>query len=786
MSAAGNSVTLHDVLEVCEAKKAPLAPELAGYLILGIAEAISPAAGDLDPRGVVIHDEGGLAVMQGAGGGGDTESSLRALLGRMLAISGAQNQGLAAVARGAPKASLGALVEELEAALIPVNRSAGRRALARLSREIARVRASVPQNKVAPAAAAPKPPPQRQGPPGAPPLQPIARPRAASTFDDESITNQRGPQTRLGVAPPQAPPSPPGKSALLTALPRITPEEDVPTHRQDGPPSHEQPVPTPRAPDSTLDGELPTRVLEAKDVPPLAIPPAGGKTAPPHPGPSATAKSPSASGTPVLDAMAGKLFGSNEVDSLLSTFESPSVLEGGQAQRDLKAMAGLSPTPPPLDATQAIPGRAKSSAAPALPGGVAAASGIDALLALSEPPARRLPDDDTATAMVEVRGRNPFANIAAGPVGGVTDPAFDKTLEAGEETVVPMPRDPGVPRFPSAPSYGQGAAGQSQIGGVASAMPAHLSSSSHGQSQSGSGRRTAYAATEMRGEGSSSGSRVRGASLGPPAETQIAPKESSFALRFGIVLGLLAAVAGGGVFLVRSHPEILSSRAAKFFGIGGPATDSSSSTTSGSKCRSSIYVSSVPLDAEVLLKVGNAPCEVPRMPKGPRLEFVATADGFVPRRAVIAKDDTGWQLDPQGHLRYELPVTLDISKGGSDPWPMGEPGSEVGGSGEPGTVRVVAKPKNAIIWLLAGVGPAAQIEQRCDQDVDILVAGRVREVLHVTRKQIESVPPDPSGVRIVRLTAGANGATPAPSTSNTGSPAVPAPTGAPTGGNKEH
>ena len=96
-----------------------------------------------------------------------------------------------------------------------------------------------------------------------------------------------------------------------------------------------------------------------------------------------------------------------------------------------------------------------------------------------------------------------------------------------------------------------------------------------------------------------------------------------------------------------------------------------------------------------------------------------------------------WDTGPDGKPRYEVAVQLDPSKaraGAVDPWPAGEPGSEVGGKGSPGTVHLVTTPRGAEVWLLAGLGPSAQIDQlKCGGDVEVLVAGptTLRKRLHV-------------------------------------------------------
>jgi hypothetical protein len=143
-------------------------------------------------------------------------------------------------------------------------------------------------------------------------------------------------------------------------------------------------------------------------------------------------------------------------------------------------------------------------------------------------------------------------------------------------------------------------------------------------------------------------------------------------------------------------------------------------------CKATLIVTDVPPKAEVLLHQGQAPVDVEKMPVGTRLEFVATAEGFAPKRVVVPAGAT-WDNGPDGKPRFEAAVQLDKSaakNGGNDPWPPAEQGTEVGGQGMPGTVHVVATPRGAEVWMLAGMGPEARVEQlRCDRDIDVLVAG---------------------------------------------------------------
>ena len=129
-----STITLEDVFVMVGTKRVPLAPELAGYLALEIAEGADDTDGDVDPRSVYIAEEGTVALVKRRDPpAGDPEGSIRAILGRLLEASGSKTPALTAAARRRSMRNLRVLSEELEAALIPVNRAAGRRALARLA-----------------------------------------------------------------------------------------------------------------------------------------------------------------------------------------------------------------------------------------------------------------------------------------------------------------------------------------------------------------------------------------------------------------------------------------------------------------------------------------------------------------------------------------------------------------------------------------------------------------------------------------------------------------------------
>jgi hypothetical protein len=201
----------------------------------------------------------------------------------------------------------------------------------------------------------------------------------------------------------------------------------------------------------------------------------------------------------------------------------------------------------------------------------------------------------------------------------------------------------------------------------------------------------------------------------------------------GWLLALVAILGAGGYAVWKLKPFEPTARApdhpapaAAPSGAARPAT-----------CSGTLIVTDVPPHAEALLRAGQAPVDVERMPVGARLEFVATAEGFAPRRVVVPAG-ASWDTGPDGKPRYEAAAQLEKSRaklGTNDPWPAGEPGSEVGGQGPPGTVRVVSTPRGAEVWMLAGIGPEVRIEQvRCDQELEVLLAGPTtfRKRLRVT------------------------------------------------------
>jgi hypothetical protein len=134
-------VTLLDVLGAAQSGRVALAPESAGYLALGLADALATSPRAPEATEIVLSDSGQVDVLSRTPASDRAaEASARALLGQLLGVAGSSAPALSAAARKAPTGGAAHLVRDIEAALIPVNRAAAKRALARLHRETSRVR----------------------------------------------------------------------------------------------------------------------------------------------------------------------------------------------------------------------------------------------------------------------------------------------------------------------------------------------------------------------------------------------------------------------------------------------------------------------------------------------------------------------------------------------------------------------------------------------------------------------------------------------------------------------
>jgi hypothetical protein len=200
----GPAATLEDVIAAAASRSASLVPETSGYLILGVAEATQRVPLLLDLRSVLITTDGDVELQPSGEVVSPAEAGqkLRGLLGHLLSVSAGTLAALSAAANPARGGGIDALALDVEAALIPMNRAAGRRALARLARDTLRA-----GSRGAPR----RPAPPRSPAPVVAPVEPPAPPPPSC----EAISPAEPP---LPESAPQALPTPP--SAPTSSIPR--------------------------------------------------------------------------------------------------------------------------------------------------------------------------------------------------------------------------------------------------------------------------------------------------------------------------------------------------------------------------------------------------------------------------------------------------------------------------------------------------------------------------------------------------------------------------------------
>ena len=346
------SVTLEEVIAVVSEKRAPLAPELGGYIVLEVAGQAEPRDGTIHPSNVVLTEDGTLAVVHPrTAADGDPALALRSILQTLLGASGSTTPALTAVVRRSETSSIASVAAEIEAALIPVNRAAGRRATARLVREVRRVLLGVGRNasRERPSTIPPPNHPLRPSrpPPPAEEIKPVAEDEPAK--DAENLSEILG---EIAIDEGLTP-EPAAVVTFQAAASAQTPDPDPDPDPDPGP----DPDPPLIVADLDLPPSNPELVLPAVPLPPPER---------------------------------------SDVDKLLSQFSTPPTAprELTTFTAELKSLAGLDPTPPP-------PSVAPASAAPSSP---LRPSSVPPELSIPGPP--RLPSD--LSPHVSQRGSAPW------------------------------------------------------------------------------------------------------------------------------------------------------------------------------------------------------------------------------------------------------------------------------------------------------------------------------------------------------------------------------------------
>lgn len=306
------SATLRDVVLGARARVVPLPAETAGYLVLSLGEKAVHAPRRLELDAIELDAEGGVQLLAGEPlPPAAVEPLLRSVLGQLLAVSSAPGPSLLRAARREPNGELGAFLAELERALVPVNRTAGRRALVRLCRETERARrdGSLDVPDVQP----PSPPPV--------PLA-VSEPVTGPAIEPET---ERPAEVLVSAPPPVAPKPAIAESPLEE--PSTRPETVVALSESGRPPARESGSErTPYIGSLGLELRMSAPVviepLPSPDQPTVELP---TRAPPPYAGPPSTPRG---------------------VDELVeSSFEAAEGLSEESLRAELKRVAGIEATP---------------------------------------------------------------------------------------------------------------------------------------------------------------------------------------------------------------------------------------------------------------------------------------------------------------------------------------------------------------------------------------------------------------------------------------------------------
>jgi len=338
------SVTLDEVLSAANARAASLVPETAGYFALAIADATARLPYRIGDELVSLTTEGTVKVARGR----DVmppdacTAVLRDGLARLLGAAVGSMPGLANTARAREESEDGveSYIRELEAALVPVNRAAARRALGRLARETAKARdaGKLRRRRVRPARpeAPPRAPTHASRPPSAP------APSFAASHEPERRSTLH-PRPEPMVAAPELSPASSFEAAPAAPADAAWPVLPV-----------ELPPPAPEAM-LEIDVDLEQELAVADPTPTDMRPPVLDMA-------PTTVDAPTAPRGAARDVLREPTQGAkiggcvrSDVDDLLdrfvvSTIAGPDALKASRAS--LKRLAGLDPTPPPPSAVE--------------------------------------------------------------------------------------------------------------------------------------------------------------------------------------------------------------------------------------------------------------------------------------------------------------------------------------------------------------------------------------------------------------------------------------------------
>ena len=144
-----NGVSIAQLVDVAAHLQVSVPAELGGCIVLAAADQLVSRPLEIAPSQLMLFEDGVLRISGGISSDETTaESRLRELLGSLLRGACAVTPALLRAARRSSAGDMLAFVRELEIALVPTNRGAAKRALARLCRDVSRVIQSYPEFEV--------------------------------------------------------------------------------------------------------------------------------------------------------------------------------------------------------------------------------------------------------------------------------------------------------------------------------------------------------------------------------------------------------------------------------------------------------------------------------------------------------------------------------------------------------------------------------------------------------------------------------------------------------------
>jgi hypothetical protein len=694
MSNAEELVRLDDLVIAGDRELVPVGPEIAGYLVLEAASRVRDVGGGVVGAAELAIDLAGNVVLVAPPRRADearAAMALRRLLGELLHVATSSTPALRACAKRKDAGGLVGLIRELEGALIPLNRSASRRGVARIAREALEL---IEAGELDLDDVSDEDEPSEEESPSPPPVVRTA-PRQLEARKPERRVAERAQQAPEPVVPSLPPPAVAARPAPELALERD--REPVRVQLRE---------PTP-APSTVISSETAsTRPTLVDDATPQTAPAQFAEKGP----------------TPTpLDALAAQL-------------DAAEAFEGGHDE----PFEVVSHLPPPVVESGALAQDDDSSRSFAVAMDASLASHASHASREQPPSTMRAADLEAA----ELR-REALQNDVATDVDGTSVAAFP--LPARADRVKALADSFKVSRVQDDPSLSRDL--KAMVGvetgrppTVIVDVPADLPMSLRGRRRSLTDAATpAGTVSSVREAREARGARGE---LGP-RDTLAASEENDVEVPMG---DLEPAPRPGRVRRAMASLGLVAmAGAAAFFGVKGslahhagatpPETVTTQATVSGAStaagvpggssgqlpatCEGTLTVEGLAEGSEVVRKLGTAPLTTV-LPARVPLDFVALAEGRPPQRAHLDAS-AAWIGDATGpHL--DLSIALDAAGArGDSKWPARTPTTVargMQGAAARGLLRVRSNPEGASVWLV--VDPRG-LAVPCGAATDLLV-----------------------------------------------------------------